>query len=163
VSLVSSLPPRFSKEEVKKYVYELYGLSAKVNPLVSDIGQNFHIVDKSGKEFVFKIANPEENKEMLDMQNKAMGHLSVNNKSINSPMFYKTVMGEEIVRIKNKDDLSYNARMLTYLPGIFLADVNDHSSDLLLTVMCPIALFCISSISLFSSGFAILKTYSLPD
>lgn len=129
--LVSALPPRFSTEEVKKFVNQLYDLNVKVNPLVSDIGQNFHIVDQSGKEFVFKIANPEENMEMLDMQNKAMGHLSVNNKSIHSPIILKTVRCEEIEQVKKNDDIFYNARMLTYLPGIFLADVKDHSSDLL--------------------------------
>jgi len=131
VPLVSSLPPRFSKEEVKKYVNELYALSAKVSSLVSDIGQNFHITNQSGNEFVFKIANPEENKEMLDMQNKAMEYIAVNNKSINSPRVYKTVKGKEIEQVKNKDDMLYHVRMLTYLPGIFLADVKDHSRDLL--------------------------------
>lgn len=129
--LVSSLPPRFSKEEVKKFIAGFYNLTVTVNHLVSDIGQNFHIADQSGNEFVFKIANPEENKEMLDMQNKAMGHITVNNKSINSPGVYKTVKSEEIVLVKNKDGMLYNARMLTYLPGIFLADVKYHSSDLL--------------------------------
>jgi hydroxylysine kinase len=82
VPLVSSLPSRFSKEEVKKIVEEFYDLTVTVSHLVSDIGQNFHIADQSGNEYVFKIANPEENKEMLDMQNKAMGHITVNNKSL---------------------------------------------------------------------------------
>jgi 4-aminobutyrate aminotransferase-like enzyme len=131
VTLVSSLPPRFSKEEVKIIVKEIYDLIVTVSPLVSDIGQNFHIIDQSGNEFVFKIANPEENKEMLDMQNKAMEHIAVNNKSIDSPRVYKTVKGEEIVQITNKDDILYYARMLTYLSGIFLADDMDHSRDLL--------------------------------
>ena len=117
--LVSSLPPRFSKEEVKRFIAEFYNLNVAVSQMVSDIGQNFQIVDQSGKEFVFKIANPEENKEMLDMQNKAMGHITVNNKSINSLRVYKTVNGEEITRVKNKDEMFYNARMLTYLSGIF--------------------------------------------
>ncbi|UCH66211.1 MAG: aminotransferase class III-fold pyridoxal phosphate-dependent enzyme, partial [Ignavibacterium sp.] len=129
--LVSSLPPRFSKEEIKRYIAEFYNLTVTVNHLVGDIGQNFKIADQSGNEFVFKIANPEENKEMLDMQNKAMGYITVNNKSINSPMVYKTVNGEEIGQVKNKDDMLYNIRMLTYLSGIFLADVKYHSSDLL--------------------------------
>jgi len=131
VPLVSSLPPRFSKEEVKRFIAEFYNLTVTVNHLVSDIGQNFQIADQSCNEFVFKIANPEENKEMLDMQNKAMEHIAVNNKSINSPRVYKTVNGEEIGQVKNKDDMLYNARMLTYLSGIFLADVKYHSSDLL--------------------------------
>jgi len=131
MSLVKSLPPRFSKEEVKIFITELYDLTVTVSHLVSDIGQNFHIKDQSGKEFVFKIANSEENKEMLDMQNKAMEQLAVKNKSINSPRVYKTMKGEEIVLVKHKDKLLYNARMLTYLPGIFLADVKDHPRDLL--------------------------------
>ena len=94
--LVSSFPPRFSKEEVKRFIAGFYNLTVTVNNLVSDIGQNFQIADQSGNEFVFKISNPEENKEMLDMQNKAMGYIAVNNKSINSPRVYKTVTGEEI-------------------------------------------------------------------
>jgi 4-aminobutyrate aminotransferase-like enzyme len=134
VPLINSLPPRFSKEDVKRFVAEFYKLTVTVNLLVSDIGQNFHIADQSGNEFVFKIANPEENKEMLDMQNKAMRHLSVNNKSITSPLVFKSVKGEEIVQVKNIDDLLYNARMLTYLQGIFLADVKDQSSDLLFSL-----------------------------
>ena len=92
VSLVSSLPPRFSKEEVRKIVEELYELNVTVCPLVSDIGQNFHVADQSGNEFVFKIANPEENKEMLDMQNKTIEQIAINNKSINSPRVYKTAL-----------------------------------------------------------------------
>jgi len=47
VPLVSSLPPRFSIEEVKIFVNQLYDLAVTVRPLVSDIGQNFHITDQA--------------------------------------------------------------------------------------------------------------------
>ncbi|MBT8378627.1 MAG: aminotransferase class III-fold pyridoxal phosphate-dependent enzyme [Ignavibacteria bacterium] len=131
MSLVNTPPPLFSKEEITQLIRDNYNLNITIRPLVSDIGQNFHIIDHSGKEFVFKIANPEENKDMVDMQNRTMGHIALNNKSIKAPRVCKTKQGEEIVQIKHENDLSYYARMLTFLPGTFLADIKNHLPDLL--------------------------------
>ena len=44
--LVSSLPPRFSKEEVKGFIAGFYNLTVTVKHLVSDIGK---VIGKRGQ------------------------------------------------------------------------------------------------------------------
>jgi hypothetical protein len=42
-------PPRFQEDDIESPLKEKYGLTADMKPLVSDIGLNFHLVDRQGK------------------------------------------------------------------------------------------------------------------
>lgn len=122
---------RFTEEDVRKFVLELYGLDATVRQLVSEMDQNFHLKDKTGKEYIFKVANPSRRKEVLDLQNKALDFLSKNNNTIRCPQVCKTLAGKQITFIENDRGRRFYAWMLTYIKGRFIAEIDCPSSKLL--------------------------------
>lgn len=130
--LVETFPPCFSEADVREYIEKIYGLKVtSVRLLVGDIGQNFHLTDQAGQEFIFKIANPAENKGMLDAQNQAMDYIALHNNSINCPQVCETISREQIVRMVANDGSEFLARMLTFVHGKFLADIHPHTPSLL--------------------------------
>ena len=122
---------RFTEEDVRKFVLELYGIDATVRQLVSEMDQNFHLKDETGKEYIFKVANPSRRKEVLDLQNKALDFLSKNNNTIRCPQVCKTLAGKQITFIENDKGRRFYAWMLTYIRGRFLAEIDRPSSKLL--------------------------------
>ena len=92
---------RFSEEDVRKFALGFYGVDATVRQLVSEMDQNFHLKDKTEKEYIFKIANPSRRKEILDLQNKALDFLSKNDETIRCPQVCKTLTGKKITFIEN--------------------------------------------------------------
>ncbi len=129
--MIKTLPPIFSIPEGQKFVKENYGKTVTGKNLFSDIGQNFHLTDESGKEYILKIANPAERKEMLDAQNQTIKYVAGNYKDINFQSIIRTLSGEEISTIIDKNGNKFLARLLTYLPGIFLADIHPHTPEML--------------------------------
>lgn len=124
--------PHFSGEEVKKIAAELYGISVSAaRELDSYTDQNFYLKDKRGREFTLKISNTAEEKDVLDMQLKAIEFLSKQVKNIRFPGVCTTMAGEQVSSVKGADGTDHFVRMLTFLPGEFLNDVQPHTPDLL--------------------------------
>lgn len=123
---------RFTEEDVRKFALEFYGVDATVRQLVSEMDQNFHLKDKTEKEYIFKIANPSRRREILDLQNKALDFLSKNDETIRCPQVCKTLTGKKITFIENGKRKKFYAWMLTYIKGRFFAEIDRPSSKLLL-------------------------------
>ncbi|MHA2026078.1 MAG: aminotransferase class III-fold pyridoxal phosphate-dependent enzyme [Candidatus Thorarchaeota archaeon] len=119
--------PDFSAEQASGLVTSLYGLSGSLRELPSERDQNFHLIADSGEGFVLKIAAASERRETLDMQNKAMQYLS----NVHSPKVRNSVNGLDIETTDSIDGTSHFVRMVSYLPGVVLAEVNPHSPKLL--------------------------------
>ena len=124
-------PPRFQTNKVKSFLKEMFNIVPKVKPLVSDIGQNFHVIDQKGKEYILKISNMSESKWMLEAQNAVLDHLKTKNIDFRFPQIIPNLNNENISRIVSNEEKTYHVRLFSYLPGKFLADVSPHSQDLL--------------------------------
>ncbi len=98
---------------------ECFGLRVSARELPSERDQNFLLTDASGEKFVLKIANALESRELLEAQNAALEHLG------NRIAFCPRVVSD--IKVK----LNHFIRLMTFLPGVPLADVNPHSSVLL--------------------------------
>ncbi|MFQ6109165.1 MAG: aminotransferase class III-fold pyridoxal phosphate-dependent enzyme, partial [Candidatus Aminicenantales bacterium] len=118
-------------EDARKLTRELYGMDVSVYELEGYIGQNFHLKDEKGQEYVLKIADPSENEAVLDLQNRAIEHLSRHHKNIRWPKVFSSLSGEKIVTVSSKEGLQFHARLLSYLSGPFLAEIEKHSASLL--------------------------------
>lgn len=68
--------PRFDAAGAAQLARDLYGLEAAASPLPSERDQNFLLTLATGERFVLKIANLDENRELLDAQNAAMSHVA---------------------------------------------------------------------------------------
>lgn len=87
--------------------------------LPSERDLNFLLTDDSGQQFVLKIANSSESRVFLEAQNAVLDYLS------QRVSFCQRVIGE-IAEFQG-----HFVRVVTYLPGVPLADINPHTPGLL--------------------------------
>ena len=112
--------PAFDLDSVIRIAEESFGLHATARELPSERDQNFLLTDESGEKFVLKIANGLESRQLLEAQNAVLEHLA--KKKIS---FCPRVVSE--VKVES----NHFMRLMTYLPGVPLAEVKPHSPALL--------------------------------
>ena len=61
--------PRVTQPQAGRIAFDLFGVECDALPLPSERDQNFFLRGPSGEQFVLKIANSEEESEILDLQN----------------------------------------------------------------------------------------------
>ena len=129
---IAAYRPRFSIDEATDLAHRLYDvMAATCEELPSERDQNFYIRGRSGEERVLKISSSAEQREVLDFQNKAMVRLGERHGSGIWPRVYPANTSDLITTVDNKDGATHMVRMLTYIPGVPLANVNPHSPELL--------------------------------
>jgi len=124
-------PPRFDPDRVATRIRDLYRLEGKLSPLPSERDQNFLLQTTSGGAFVVKIANRRESPQVLEMQNRVLFHLreTASNLCFPEPLPSRREKFLEEIRIHGTP--RHLLRILTYLPGRFLADIEDRPPALL--------------------------------
>ena len=125
MSTFSILPPTFTKSEIKKIVYDIFGLKVEVKVLDSDRDQNFYLYNSEGDRFVIKIYNSNESIDIINMQTNVLHHFQSNgSKLIETPIIINTIEGESIGRIK-KNNTEYILRLVSYINGNQLKDIDE--------------------------------------
>jgi 4-aminobutyrate aminotransferase-like enzyme len=125
-------PPQFPEQAVKRMVKQLYGFDPEsIKPLDSELDLNFYLQEKTGREFVFKIAHSQLQRDKLEAQHQAMKHMTMHHKTLKCPQVCRTLTGEEIVGVESPSGTTHLVRMLTFLPGAVFADLKDHPPELL--------------------------------
>jgi 4-aminobutyrate aminotransferase-like enzyme/Ser/Thr protein kinase RdoA (MazF antagonist) len=122
-------PPIFT--DACRIATELYGLNVSARSLPGERDYNFHLKTDSGREFVLKIAQAEEQRDTLDMQNRALEHLAAYDPSLLLPQVCLTSTGETIAQVITGDGMTHLARLLTYIPGRLFAETRPHTPELL--------------------------------
>ncbi|TFH08542.1 MAG: aminotransferase class III-fold pyridoxal phosphate-dependent enzyme [Candidatus Thorarchaeota archaeon] len=126
--------PNFTTTEagaLASNLFNLIGAIKEINELPSERDQNFHIVLGSDQEYVLKISTTSEDIITLEMQNNAMHHLADNIEGQSSPVVYKSRNDIEIEQVKDADGNNHYVRLLSFIPGKLLSQVNPQQSDLL--------------------------------
>jgi 4-aminobutyrate aminotransferase-like enzyme/Ser/Thr protein kinase RdoA (MazF antagonist) len=127
---VASGRPKFTPGQVGALAEKLYGLSGSARELPSERDQNFHFLEKSGRQFVLKVSSAGESRDVLEFQNAALEHLAKGAPDYGWPQILTTLNGEKIAWISSPG-AGHFVRLLSYLPGRFLALVKPHRSGLL--------------------------------
>ncbi len=136
MSVADPHPPGFSEQDAGEIARRLYDIASSVRQFPSYIDQNFHLKSESGQEFVLKIANSAIKYDVLDLQNSAMNYLSEQGDSFLFPRVHETTSSEQIATVESDDGVAHFVRLVTYLPGTLLADVNPHTPELLRGLGC---------------------------
>ena len=129
--LVIEEVPKFSPDQAVSLAADLYGIDTTATPLPSERDQNFLLNDPRGIRFVLKIANSSSQRDLLMAQNAAMAHIGRATSALRCPQVAATLAGDELTRIPGTASGEYFVRMLTYLPGVLLGELQPHSEDLL--------------------------------
>lgn len=124
-------PAAFTTHDATRIALESYGLRTTALPLPGERDHNFHLQAETGRAFVLKIAHAEEQRPVLDLQNKALEHLATHDPSLLMPQVCLTSLGEAITTATNTDGRTHFVRLLTYMPGRLLAETNPHTHTLL--------------------------------
>jgi 4-aminobutyrate aminotransferase-like enzyme/Ser/Thr protein kinase RdoA (MazF antagonist) len=123
--------PNFSAQQTQELLQTHFKLSGELKPLPSERDQNFHLKAADGNQYVVKIANVAERREILDLQNAAMMHLATYAKPVELPRPVSSVHQTQIVPVEGKDGEPHFLRLLTFVPGTVLASWKPHSNELL--------------------------------
>ncbi|HEY6411343.1 MAG TPA: phosphotransferase, partial [Ktedonobacteraceae bacterium] len=123
--------PIFTTRDASHIAFALYGLHATAQTLPGELDDNFHLRDEAGQEFVLKIAHAEQQKDILDVQNKVLEHLAAHDPSLLLPRACLTSSGEAAPTITLADHTTRLVRLLTYVPGKLFAQYRPHSPALL--------------------------------
>jgi 4-aminobutyrate aminotransferase-like enzyme/Ser/Thr protein kinase RdoA (MazF antagonist) len=123
--------PRFTAEKVRKALLDLYGIGGELRPLPAEWDQNFQLDSAGAGTFIIKIANIARSAEELDFQNGAMNRLADLWTSGKSPRPVASGSGESISTITGTGGSTYMLRVLTYLPGRPMAEIQPLDSKTL--------------------------------
>ena len=145
--LLGTLAPNFSIEDIKKIAKKLYGLTGTISPLGSERDQNFQISTPTGERFVIKIANSSEDPAIIDMQLKALEHITKVDPGLPVPRVKLSQNGLAIEVIEGEDGRKHPVRAVTYFPGVHPKD--DYVSNTLFRQMGV----CLARMTRALSGF----------
>lgn len=121
----------FSPEHIRKLALEHYGLTVSVKPLPGEIDLNFYVKTEQGAAYTLKIANAAERHEQLTFQNALIGHLAQSGLGLAVPQVITSHSGAAIETIIAPDGSRRLMRLLSWIEGRCLADVNPHKPELL--------------------------------
>ena len=120
----------FEEGEIQNFISTHFGFECHVTPLPGELDFNFLIQGGGGK-FILKIANANEKRENLELQNEVIKHLSGKNKSLSVSQLVTSTTGEEILTLANERVGERMARVLTWIEGRMMASVNPQQPVLL--------------------------------
>ena len=121
--------PAFDVDTAAAIAGEYFSLRARAQALPSERDQNFLLTNQAGEKFVLKIANALESRAFLEAQNAVLTHLG---RQVSfCQRLSRATSGDEIVTVQTANGATYFVRLVHYLPGVPLAQVRPHSSELL--------------------------------
>ena len=126
-TVLEARAPSFSAAEAERVAEEAFGIRAVAHPLDSERDQNFRLLEEDGREWVLKIANPAEDRAVLEMQTAALQHIARVDPSLGIPTVAATRDGALFHEFgRHIDGERFIARLLSFLPGALLEDATFH-------------------------------------
>ena len=123
IKFLDSDVPDFSDDEAARLLRELYGIEGVCSRLYSERDQNFRVHAADGTGYVLKIANSDEDPGVLDMQHQALAHVEARDPELPVPRVIRTRDGAMSDTVNDVDGKAHIVRLLSFMPGIDLADV----------------------------------------
>ena len=117
--------------QAAELAFQYYGIIAQVHPLPGEIDLNFHLKAPDGREYIFKLAHPGTELDLLNFQNALMQHLATKAPGLQAPAVIPNQKGERITTIQDDQNQNRYLRLLTWLPGRLWAHTNPHTPALL--------------------------------
>jgi len=126
---VEAAEPIWRPADARRLARERYGLDAQAEPLASYADWNFLLTAADGARYALKIAGDGQTETQLDMENQAMARLAA--AGLRCPSVMSARSGEAIVRSPMPGGGIALVRLLTWLPGRFMADLSRRSLELI--------------------------------
>jgi len=131
VSSPDDTTPRLSLAQARSLLEEQFDLAGGLTPLPSERDQNFCVTTAAGSKFVLKIAKSDERREVLELQNAAIGYLRRELEDLDWPALRATVRGAHIAATRDEEGRTHFARLFSWVEGTPFAQAAPHDSKLL--------------------------------
>ena len=122
--------PAFSIDRIALIVSDLFGIEGTLHALNGERDLNY-LVNSDRARFVFKIANRDETHAMLECQHQVLQRLAAEQVMPQQALSVKSVNGKVIETIVSDDGIDHFCRILPYIEGKLLSEINTHSPELL--------------------------------
>lgn len=122
-------PPIFTLDRATELAHDLYGLQVTARALPAYYDQNFELRLADGGRRVLKISHSTEDRQVLELQNRALEHLAMKALAFDSPRVIPTRTGEKIATVVGCRGASHFVRLLTFIEGRLWADVATPTAD----------------------------------
>lgn len=123
--------PPVTEIEARRLARELYGIDSIARVLPGEYDDNFHLKATDGGAFVLKVMHPAREPSFIDMQCQALRYLAERAPHLALPRVFPTRSGEAFAAVTLEDGSERIVWMLSFLPGIVLANVRPHTGELL--------------------------------
>ncbi|MBL0739893.1 aminotransferase class III-fold pyridoxal phosphate-dependent enzyme [Chryseolinea lacunae] len=134
----------YSSPEIADFVLKNFGLQAEVQPLPGELDFNFFLRATDGRSFILKIANAEEKRGCLELQNAVMHHLATKDVGLQVSTVVNAKNGRDILEIADGSSQPRMVRLLTWVDGRPWAKVNPHSPALLIQLGAMCGKLCVA-------------------
>jgi 4-aminobutyrate aminotransferase-like enzyme/Ser/Thr protein kinase RdoA (MazF antagonist) len=129
--VIKQQAPVFTAQEARRIAEELYGVRGSAHPLPGEQDQNIRLTTVGDEELVLKLSHAAEDRDTLDLQNKALAHLAERAPELALPRVLPSSAGEAIATVTAPEGTTHLVRLLTYVPGKLLVHASPHTPELL--------------------------------
>jgi 4-aminobutyrate aminotransferase-like enzyme/Ser/Thr protein kinase RdoA (MazF antagonist) len=120
--------PQIDESVVKSAAREYFSLDGEFHSLPSERDQNFDVRCDDGRRFVMRIANIDDEENVIDLQVSALRHLAEMNPSLPVPRVLLNSRGQPLSKITFGDNSTHFVHVLSYLDGLPLDAVEGNIS-----------------------------------
>ena len=131
LSIFNKPGPNIPKKEAQTIVRDAYGLNLSATMLTSERDQNYLLKEKAGPKYVLKISHAAESLDVLEMQHAALAHIFLYDSEMQLPHPVNTLDGELIFRHKAASNENHYIRMVEYVPGELMKDLEKQTNGLI--------------------------------
>ena len=131
LSIFNKPGPNIPKKEAQTIVRDAYGLNLSATMLTSERDQNYLLKEKAGSKYVLKISHAAESLNVLEMQHAALAHIFLHDPEMQLPHPVNTLDGELIFRHKAASNENHYIRMVEYVPGELMKDLEKQTNGLI--------------------------------
>jgi hydroxylysine kinase len=104
----------------ERWCLELYGMKVAARRLSSERDENFHLLCEDGSEYLLKITNASESRDVTDFQTQALMHVHATAPRLPVPRIVPSLDGELEVLLGDSTESRRVMRMMSFVPGELL-------------------------------------------
>ncbi len=128
---MATIAPDPTPESIATLAVEVWGLEVEVFPLGGWEDSNYRLRTDDGRSFVLKVAPVTTRRETLENQAALLEHLASSELAALVPRVVSTTAGRTLHRVETREGTTRWARLLTYLEGRRLLDIDGRPPRLL--------------------------------
>jgi 4-aminobutyrate aminotransferase-like enzyme/Ser/Thr protein kinase RdoA (MazF antagonist) len=114
---------KFLDEAIRGFLKHHYQVEAQVSTLPGELDLNYFVQSVDGHSYILKVANRNEQRANLELQNAVIDHLSNQSLGLQVSRVVKSIDGKEILEIEEENEKPRMVRLLTWVEGRVFAKV----------------------------------------